>query len=91
MYTLGVPRAFLIVFAFLGTRVRLIINAFDLLEGRVRVDLSCTERSVSEQFLNRPYVCAVIQHRRREGMAQHVRRVFLERRDFPHPIAHDGV
>ena len=67
------------------------INAFYLLKSGVRVNLSSTERCMAQQFLNRAYIRSVIQHRRSERVPKHVRRVFLERTNFPHMRAHDSI
>ena len=67
------------------------IDAFDLLKGRMRINLGRTEGGMSQKRLDRTDVRAVIEHRRRKRMPQHVRRVLLERRHLPHTRAHDFI
>ena len=76
---------------FLGAGMRGVIDAFDLLEGGMRIDLGSTERGMSEQFLNSSDVRSVVEHGCSERMAQHMRGVFLERADFSHAFADDGI
>ena len=67
------------------------VHPLDLLERRMRIYLGRTQRSVPQQRLDRTDVRAVIEHRRRKRMPQHVRRVLLERRHLPHTRAHDII
>ena len=79
------------IYILLCTGVSFVINAFYLLKGRVRIDLGRGKGCVPQKSLNRAYIRSVIQHRRGEGMAQHMRGVFLERRDLTHTRAHDSI
>ena len=82
---------FFVRLLFLGAGMRGVIDALDLLEGGMRIDLGSTERRMSEQFLNSSDVGTVVEHGCSESMAQHMRGVFLERADFAHPFADDGI
>ena len=50
----------------------LFINSLQLLERRVGIDLRRTDALMSQQVLYTLQICAVIQHRRREGMPKHM-------------------
>ena len=67
------------------------IDALDLLESGMRIDLGGAQRSMAQERLDSADIGAVIEHRRRKGMAQHVRRVFLERTHLSHTRAHDFI
>ena len=75
----------------IGSRMGLHIDAADLLEGGVRIDLSRAERSMAEQGLDSAYIGSVVQHGRGKSMAEYVRRVFLERGDLAHTRAHNFI
>ena len=67
------------------------IDAFDLLKGRMRINLGRTEGGMSQKRLDGSYIGAVIEHGSSEGMTEDVRRVFLERTDFSHTRTHDII
>ena len=58
---------------FLRTRMGGHVDALDLLESGMRIDLGGTQGGVAEECLDRTDIGSVIQHRRGESMAQDVR------------------
>ena len=55
------------------------INPFQLLERGVGIDLCRVDTLMPQQFLDALKSCTIVQHRRGEGVPQHVRRAFLQR------------
>ena len=55
------------------------INPFQLLERGVGIDLCRVDTLMPQQFLDAFKSCTIVQHRRGEGVPQHVRRTFLQR------------
>ncbi len=80
-----------VTFIALCTGVSGAINALNLLKSGMGVDLRGTERSMSQELLDRADVGAIIEHGGGKSMAQDVRRMFLERRDGTHTRAHDSI
>ena len=54
-------------------RMRLINRFLQPIHGDMGINLGCGQGTVSEQFLHRTQIRAVIQHVRGKGMAQHMR------------------
>ena len=79
------------LFILLCTGMCGVLYLFYLLEGGMGINLGCAERSMPQKFLDGTYVGSVIEHRGGKGMAEHVRRVLLERADLSHTCAHDSI
>ena len=57
------------------------IHSFQLLERRVRINLSGCHTFVSQEFPDTLQPCPIVQHSSGKGVAKHVRRAFLHRGD----------
>ena len=79
---------FFVIFTCLCARMGCHIYTAYLLKRGMRIDLRGAERGMPKQRLYGSDIRTVVQHGRSEGMAQHVRRMFLERRDLAHTRAH---
>ena len=67
------------------------IDALDLLEGSMGIDLGGRDRGVTEERLDGTNIRTVIEHGGCKGMTQDVRGVFFEGRDRSHTRAHDSI
>ena len=67
------------------------INLLQLFERGVCANLRCGERHMAEQLLHTLYVSPIVEHCRRERVAQHMRRFFLHRSDKCEFAAHGAL
>ena len=69
----------------------LFIYSFQLFERGMGIDLGRRDALMAQQVLDALQSGTVVQHRRGEGMAEHVGRTFLQRRDCRQVLVHDGI